>query len=979
MKKSRSIRKQLNILLACIVFLQTFTIVCALIFSDVFSKLDFEEIRTFTNISEAKSDNLNKSLEIFMVNMEHRNIELSKRISDLSLNSGLTIKEMYNDEELNSQIMNYISDSLVKIVNDMDVTETFVILDNEDINSNEVEIYPSIYFRDNTPYEKNTDNIQMIVGPVSVTQELEISTSSSWIPSFENLEKEETAFYVNPIKAAKEYPDSEILRYGYWSEPFDLFGDGSDVVIYTLPLIDANGEAYGVIGAGVNLNFLSQTLLSSKELYYENSFYMLSDFNGTTLNNNWSIPGNAYGYTNIVDDEEVEVKKTSEDNIYEFNIDSVGKMSCYITPLNLYSDNSPFVNEVWVLSSVVQTSVLNENSDALERSLILSIIITTVITIVVIFIFGYFSTRKLKGLAKHVEELSPLDEVNFEQTGILEIDDLTKAVKIFNDSLIESNNTTSKILELSLLPIGGYEIPDNSQNVKLTDFLYKLLRLESGSIVNKNDWYRYYEKLTCVSHIEYENVYFYLDEIDKREYWLRIKSSKNRNSTIGVVFDVSEDIGENVKLVNKLEHDGLTDLLSQSAFRKNVGTIIDSEECKIGAMLFLDLDNLKYINDNFGHELGDKLILEASKIFKSFEKYNALTSRFSGDEFAVFFYGYDTKQELENIIELIKKESDVHFIDLPNGQSNKIRFSGGVAWYPEDATEVKDLLRLSDFTMLEAKQKEKGSIYQYDQETFNRMSYLIENSELINRLIDEKLIRFAFQPIVNIKTGEIYAYEALMRPLIPEFKSPLDVLSVAEAQSKLLQLDRLILSLVLETMVEKKDIIGDKLIFVNSIPNEAVNESLILNFKEKYPEYFDKIVFEVIEHETRDEKELIKKVNNLKNNGLKIAVDDFGSGYSNELRILKILPDIIKFDMELIQGVHNDKDKQTVVENVLDFCHKRGIEIVAEGVEDREDLEYLINIGADYVQGYYLAKPNFQFIDIPEDKKVEILEINLKK
>ncbi len=976
MKKSRSLRKQINILLACVVCFQTITIICVLLFSNVFKMLDYEEMRTFSNITESKAEVVEKKLNNFMSFMETQNSELSIILNEFAIENNTTVKEIYQDQVLYEEMMTLVSDQLIYVLDKMDITGAFVILDDSETN---IDVYPTVYYRDLMPEKQGKEDIQMMVGPISIAQSMQIPTASTWQVDLKDIKLNNQSFYTNPINAAKDYPNSESLRYGYWAQPFDILGDGTKVLVYTLPLIDENGEAYGVIGAGINLKYLSEELIASTEMYYENSFYMASDYSENSLNKNWAVPSNSFGFANIVSGEEISLSETNAENIYSFKLDTVGKMSTYVRPIKMYSENSPFKDETLAISGVVETSSLNSNSNVVGQRLIFSIIITTIISILALLIFAYISTRKIKDLANYVEELSPLDEIYFEPTGILEIDELTEAVQSFNKSLIEANQTTSRILELSLLPLGAFEIIESSPNVKLTDFLYNLLHIESGTIVNKKEWKSHYAKLTSQTHSEYENVYYYFDEIANKEHWLRIKTTKTESGTIGAVSDVTVDIKENERLIRQLDYDALTGLLCQTTFRKNVAKAIRRNRFRVGAMVFIDLDNLKYINDNFGHEIGDKLIVDASKIFSDFEKYNALVSRFSGDEFAVFFYGYESKEELSKVIDLIRLESDKHYVNLPNGTSNKIRFSGGISWYPEDAEEVNSLLRLADFAMLEAKKREKGSLYQFDKKIYSSMSYLLENSEAINRLIDERLIRFAFQPIVDVKTGEIYAYEALMRPLTPEFGGPLEVLSVAEAQSKLPQLDKLILSIVFETIEQNKEIIGDKLIFINSIPNDAADDDYIINFKEKYSEFFDQIVIEIIERESRDETVMLDKINNLKNSGLKVAIDDFGSGYSNEVRILKILPNILKIDMELVQGIAKDVDKQVIVNSIIEFCHQKNIKFVAEGVEEQEDLFYFIDKGADFVQGYYLAKPNFEFLEIPLDKKKEIVEYNAKR
>ncbi len=976
MKKNKSLRRQLNIMFTLMVVFQTITILFSLNFSNVFNMLDFEAVRTFSNITETNVSIYNTYNSKIMAFISQEDDILSKKIERIANQNNVTINEIYENNTLYEQMITEISDTLIYTLNQINVTGAYVILDHVTTDNNSIAHY-SVYLRDNVPEKTSNGDIQLNVGPISVSQKYQLPTSSNWTQQFiEPSEAQNFDFYNKPINAANELQTTDILRCGYWTTPLDMFNDGANVICYSVPLFDSDGNTFGVMGIEIDLNYLTQNILVSSDLFFENSFFMLSDFNGTTLNESWATPGNALGNALVTSSNPLELKSTDNENIYELDLDRLGTMSCYVSELNMYSGNSPFLDEIWVLSCLVQKSVLYENSNDVIKTLLFNIIATTIFSIIVVFVYNGLYTRKIRNLSTYLSTLSPLDEINFEEIGIFEIDELTEAVTKFNQSLIDTNDTTSKILELSLLPLGGYEILHNSSNVKLTDFLYNLIHIKKGSIVTKEEWNLHYEKLTMIAHDEYDNVYYYLDDISQTEYWLRIKTATAKNSIIGVVFDVTEEIRENAKLINQLEFDALTGLRCQTAFKARASNIIEKNPNKIGALAFIDLDNLKYINDNFGHEFGDKLIIGASKIFSNFEQYKAITCRYSGDEFALFFWGYDSKEELAKVISLLKQESNKHYIDLPNGTQNKIRFSGGVAWYPDDASDIKDLLKIADFTMLEAKQREKGSIYEFNKFRYDNMSYLLENIEAINKLIDEQLIRFAFQPIVDLKTGEIFAYEALMRPLIAEFNGPLEVISVAAAQSKLPHLERVIMSVVFDTIDKHIDVIGDRHIFINSIPNEAIEDNqaiLVQNIKDQYGKYFEKVVVEILERDSRDEDRLVKTVNFLKDNGLKIAIDDFGSGYSNEVRIMKLSPNIVKIDMELIQGIASNTDKQTLVKGILDFCHSKNIRIVAEGVECQEDLYYLMDIDVDYIQGYYLAKPNFEFLDLPENKKQEII------
>ena len=321
------------------------------------------------------------------------------------------------------------------------------------------------------------------------------------------------------------------------------------------------------------------------------------------------------------------------------------------------------------------------------------------------------------------------------------------------------------------------------------------------------------------------------------------------------------------------------------------------------------------------------------------------------------------------------EKNESYTLATSDGGQHKIRSSSGIAWFPEDSNNVTDLLKLSDYAMYEAKSQQKGSLFEFNKDSYTKNAYLLENREAINRLLDEKLIRFAYQPIVDLKTGEIFAYEALMRPLLENFKSPLEIIAVATAQSKLGQLERLVMLMAFQIIDEQKATIGSKKIFVNSIPSQMMSKEDHLFIQRRYKHIFDTMVIEITEAENDSPKTMTDKVSFIKGLGIQLALDDFGTGYSNEMRILTIQPAIIKIDMEMVQGIYADTDKQKLVINLVSFCHPKNIKIIAEGVEEKEDLEMVASLGVDYVQGYYTGRPDFEMKDIQPAIKAQILAI----
>jgi len=975
MKKTWTLRRQLNILLALIVIFQSLALLSALWVSQVFFMLDAEAVRLLNNTTETRRETFNTSVGQTIANMADETEQLNAALILLARQQGSTPESLYLSDSAYNETALLASDSLVAILKENRVTGAFFVLNGSNSNKGDPSAHSAVYIRNTTPDSDETSNYLLEIGPIAVSRQYTMATSIRWnLDIRSGSEEGDFDFYEKPIWASTQFKSSEMERYGYWSTPRDLLKDNQQVVCYTMPVLDENGNGYGVVGIEIDMPYFSQHYLPDSDLLYPNSFYVIAGMTDQTLDLDWFIPSGVLAETYLKSGEQLKLKSLENEGVFETKLGELGSMVASARELKVYSDNSPFADQNWTLACFVPSDVLRENSESVRKKLLYSILLTTILAFSAVFVLVYFFTRKISRLSKYVRELSPHDEIHFKPTGMLEVDDLTAAVELLNQRLKNVSKTTSKILELSLLPIGGYEVLDSDQ-VILTDFLYWLLHLDPGSLISQEDWNRYYQKLTRQPVADQENIYEYYDAYTEKKMWLRILEAKSPNGVVGVIQDVTDDIEEKRRLTNELDYDALTGLFSNTALKRESTRRIKEKPNEIGAMIFIDLDNLKYINDTFGHDVGDRLIIRASEIFRYFEQFGGIVSRISGDEFAIYLHNCGNQKEVRKIIKNLYVHGKSISLTTPDGNDNQIRFSAGVAWYPQDANNVMDLLKLSDFAMYEAKNKEKGRLFEFNREYYQQMSYLLENREAINRLLDEQLIRFAFQPIVDLKTGEISAYEALMRPLLDNFKNPTEILAVATAQSKLAQLERMIIMMAFQTIDEHSQAIGERKIFINSIPSQMMNEEDNLIVETRYAQHFKRVVIEVTEEESRNAENLSKKISYIRNNGIQIALDDFGSGYSNEMRVLSLLPDIIKIDMEMIQGIHNNVDKQNLVANLVQFCHNKGVKVVAEGIETSVDLVTVIEMGVDYAQGFYLGRPAFEFSTINPELQKEIRDL----
>lgn len=966
MKRSTSLRTRMFYVMAALTIVQSLALLFSLWVSGVFTKLDAEAFRVLEASTASRQQEYETDIGALIHNVSESTQNLSAKLINLSGLNNIPVNEIYKDNNIYSKAAWLAAAQLNDILADNTVSGAFVILNGSNIRKNE-DAHSVVYLRNSTPGQASGKKKSYILeaGSMEIAQKLGVPTSHNWRLDFDS---ENRDYYVKPIDAAFEYPKSEIERYGYWAPPEDLLGDKQQVVTYTMPILDEMGVPYGVLGVEISLTLFNQHYLPNTYLPYQNSFFAITPQSTSEMNLDWFIPSGPLAQVYLDVDNAIEIKQIENRNLYETKLEGIGKVYCSLLPISMYSKNSPFYSESWMIAGFVPQNIVHQSSNSVRTTILINILLTIIFAFIAIFILTYLTSRKISGLSKYVQELSPNMDLHFNRTGILEIDELTSALQRLNRSV----KNTSKILELTLLPIGSFELDYSQPQVILTEYLYELMGLPQNSAVSIGQWIKLYNSMRIKPAEGYEDIYRF-ENSEGKTRWLRILETDTDTGKVGVVLDVSKDIEEHRRLAHELDYDALTHLYNRTAFKRKAQELINSSPDAVGAMIFSDLDNLKYINDTFGHDMGDRLIITAGEMFRSFENYGGVVARISGDEFAVYLHGYDSIDAARDVIYRQYKENEDYHLPTPDGFRHKIRSSTGVAFYPSDSNNITDLLKLSDFAMYEAKNNQKGSVFEFSSESYKENAYLLDNRESINKLLDEGLIRFDFQPIVSMKSGEIYAYEALMRSLMKDFKSPQEIITVASAQHKLGHLERLVILSAFQKVADSVECLGEKYVFINSIPSQTMDLDDLSYLKSNYSDIFKNVVVEMTESEYDSSELFHLKTSYFRENGIMVAVDDFGSGYSNELRILSMSPDIVKIDIELISGINTDTDKQMLVSNIVSFCHAKEIKIVAEGVETKEELETVIRLGIDFVQGYYLARPAGTFGDIPKEKKNEII------
>lgn len=978
MKRSMSLRKQITILMTVLMLIQSTALVIGLIFSGIFTLLDTEAYKALQSVTLTRAEHLDSVFKTIVMRTSSEADELNFELQKLANREEVFTETIYMNDEVYSEATLLGGERVINLLESAGISGAFLIFEGSNAKKDDPNSHSAVFIRRTSQDNLHNDFLYQIeVGPTEVAKRHRLTSSFNWSldMTFHDVSKEIYDYYTKPMMAGILNKRSATEQYGFWSKPHEILNDHNEVITYTLPLINERGVPYAIFGVEISSAYITRNYLPIGELPYKNSFYLISEKGGNNLLLDWYLSSRPITRNYITEDSYLSVKEVDLTDLYEAKLAKLEPMFCDIRQLKMYGDDAIYANEGWYLISFAPQASLKESSTQITRLLLGIFGITTLFSFLINFFATSISMRKIAGLSKYLSNLSPYQEIKFKRTGMSEIDDLMTAVEKFNQDIKNSVAKTSHIFKLTALPIGGFEVRNDIGQAILTEYVASLLHLETDRPISKEHWDAYYSGLTSKPLNIGEDIYEYRDLKMGRLMFLQIIENSISTGKVGVIVDVTKDVAEKQRLAYMVDHDELTQLYSREAFKRRVYDRIMSAPDKKGFMLFSDLDNLKYINDNFGHDVGDEFIKSAARMYSEFMKDEAIVARISGDEFAVYGHGFNTKEEMQELVKKRFSDNEKCTFETPDKIVRRIRSSTGIAWFPEDSRDVSELLKLADYAMYEVKHSDKGGISEFDQSSYHKNAYLLDNRDSINVLLDEGLIRFAYQPIVDLKTGEIFAYEMLMRPTISDFKSPLEVLTVARNQSKLGKLEKLIIFKAFESIRENEDRLKGVKLFINSIPSQILSTKDLWELTRLYGDLFHKVVIEVIEIESESPAQMQLKIDTAREMGMMLAIDDFGSGYSNEMRILSIQPDVIKIDMGMVQGVHKDADKAALIENLLNFCQSRNSRVIAEGIEDAEDLKMIIELGVDYVQGYYTGKPNFEVKDIESEVKKEILSL----
>jgi len=414
----------------------------------------------------------------------------------------------------------------------------------------------------------------------------------------------------------------------------------------------------------------------------------------------------------IQDNQPLNLKLLDENrNIYEL-LNHEGKETIYasVEKIGLYQYNTPFESEQWYLVGFMREDYLLSYVMRIRQILFISLLLSIALGALGGIYISYQMSKPIIHLAKEVKASDNSKILHLSTTGLLELDALSHAIEVANKLMLDSASRLSKIIELVALPIGAFEMNKNTDSVFVTDQFFNILGLENITLDaynNKDDFQRLFDTIFSTPEPDEEDVYR-LDTTPQR--WVRLNVTIVDALIIGVAMDVTDEILEKIEIKRDRDLDSLTKLLNRKGFQWQFETWENSEfNSSVAALMMFDLDNLKIINDTYGHKWGDQYILKAvERLNQIASKEHQILGRRSGDEFVLLLYNFESEDALrEKVIQFFESLND-HLIDFPDGSQKPVMISAGLMWYNDSELSYDELLHYADEALYESKRHSKG-------------------------------------------------------------------------------------------------------------------------------------------------------------------------------------------------------------------------------------------------------------------------------
>jgi len=457
--------------------------------------------------------------------------------------------------------------------------------------------------------------------------------------------------------------------------------------------------------------------------------------------------------------------------------------------------------------------------------------------------------------------------------------------------------------------------------------------------------------------------------------WLNITRVRDEKGEITHYIGMFIDVSDRKKAEEKIKHlafyDNLTELPNKYTLMQHL-----RYQCKLAvrsdqimSILMVDLDGFKNINDSLGHVVGDTLLVEVAKRIQSCVPEGELVGRFGGDEFIVVFHqpGETLFLAKDKSIEMARKIT--HQIKIPfrvGEHELLISSSTGIVLFPKDGTDADDLIRHADTAMYKAKELGRNTFCFFEQDMDEELNQRIQMETALRSAIEKDQFSVEFQPQVDIGTGNLVGAESLIRWNHPEWGNiaPVEFIQLAEDTGQIIGIGQWVLKTVFQLVADWHD---------QGVFPEGFRVAVNISPRQfQHVEFIDQVKLfievtgvdpQMIEMEVTEGvfishiNDITNKLIELKSLGFRISIDDFGTGYSS-LNYLKRLPfDSLKIDQSFVRDIPGDINDAAIVKTIIGMAKSLHLTVVAEGVENGVQLQFLQDLGCAYYQGYYFSTP----------------------
>lgn len=633
-------------------------------------------------------------------NAEIMNSRLSNELTSLLQKSDGTLSPEDAQNYLNGLVP-----TLITSMRTAEVNGAFVILKKEEAHAG----YNTVYLHDEAPnINTNSDkDIVLLVGPDSVSQVNYLEKDSLWQYKL-FLSEDNRDFFDYPVQSAHLSGKTEVS--GYWSFPFRILKNGDPMITYTLPLMDKTGNVWGISGIAVSVPYFTD-LLPDTEIDARDSLgYSIAykDENGDICP---AIIGSVRQEQFITAFQPVKLSLLDDSNsIYTLDNSKDGpKVMASVKKIQLYPSESPYHDREWYIMGLVKENNLLSLYRKIQMILIYSFVISLFVAAINGFVLSNYFTRPIRRLARQIRDSDLAKHQGFQKSPYREINDMTAAIQHAGQVYLESTSRFLHIINSINLPLGIFFYSHDGERGYVSDYLMHLLfPLATDGYPQKDIIKRFPAILDDImSHpVEGEADVYRVETPAK--YYVLVKCFKNEQDILGIIEDVTASIQEKEKIRMERDFDFLTSLYSRFYFEKTVKGLILKNDLRTAALIMVDVDNFKLINDTHGHICGDFYLKVLADYLRHIFSENCITGRRSGDEFLVFMYGQDSRDRVLDRIREFYAYLKCNPFTFPDGSSGIISISSGAAFYTGQSDSYDSLSEQADKALYEAKRGKKG-------------------------------------------------------------------------------------------------------------------------------------------------------------------------------------------------------------------------------------------------------------------------------